>query len=106
MRIQAIVLFAAALALGVLGSQGAVRAGDLTNPDSLNEKAPAVFKVKFDTSRGAFVVEVHRDWAPNRADRFYNLLKNSIHDDARFFRVVTGFMVQFGINADPKVSSV
>jgi peptidyl-prolyl cis-trans isomerase A (cyclophilin A) len=106
MRIQAIVLFAAALALGVLGSQGAVRAGDLTNPDSLNEKAPAVFKVKFDTSRGAFVVEVHRDWAPNGADRFYNLVKNGFYDDARFFRVISGFMVQFGISGNPKVSAV
>src|ERR1700693_1457523 len=106
MRIQAIVLFAAALAFGVLGSQGAVRAGDLTNPDSLNEKAPAVFKVKFDTSRGAFVVEVHRDWAPNGADRFYNLVKNGFYDNARFFRVISGFMVQFGIHGDPKIWSV
>lgn len=106
MRIQAIVLFAAALALGVLGAQGAVRAGDLTNPESLNEKAPAVYKAKFDTSKGVFVVEVHRDWAPNGADRFYNLVKNGFYNDARFFRVISGFMVQFGINGDPKISAV
>ena len=106
MRIPAIVLFAAALALGVLGSPGAGRAGDLTNPASLNEKAPAVYKVKFDTSKGVFVVEVHRDWAPNGADRFYNLVKNGFYDDARFFRVISGFMVQFGISGDSKVAAV
>lgn len=106
MRIQAIVLFAAALALGVLGAQGAVRAGDLTDPAALNEKAPAVYKAKFDTSKGVFVVEVHRDWAPNGADRFYNLVKNGFYNDARFFRVISGFMVQFGINGDPKISAV
>jgi peptidyl-prolyl cis-trans isomerase A (cyclophilin A) len=79
---------------------------NLANPAALNEHAPATYKVQFDTSKGAFVVEVKRDWAPNGADRFYNLVKNGFFDDARFFRVVTGFMVQFGINADPKVSSV
>ena len=69
-------------------------------------KAPAVYKAKFDTSKGAFVVEVHRDWAPNGADRFYNLVKNGFYDNARFFRVIDGFMVQFGINGDPGIASV
>jgi peptidyl-prolyl cis-trans isomerase A (cyclophilin A) len=93
------VLFALCLAAPALSQ-------NLANPAALNERAPATYKVQFDTSRGAFVVEVKRDWAPNGADRFYNLVKNGFYDDARFFRVVTGFMVQFGINADPKVSSV
>jgi peptidyl-prolyl cis-trans isomerase A (cyclophilin A) len=62
--------------------------------------------VKFDTSKGSFVVEVHRDWAPNGADRFYNLVKNGFYNDARFFRVISGFMVQFGINGDPQISKV
>jgi peptidyl-prolyl cis-trans isomerase A (cyclophilin A) len=78
----------------------------LGNPTALNETAPTVYKVKFETSKGVFVVEVHRDWAPNGADRFYNLVKNGFYDNARFFRVVSGFMVQFGINADPKLSAV
>ncbi len=78
----------------------------LANPAALNEKAPAVYKVDFDTSKGAFVVEVHRDWAPNGADRFYNLVKNGFYDNTRFFRVVSGFMVQFGINGDPKLSAL
>ena len=81
-----------------------VQAAGLSDPASLNEKAPDVYKVKFDTSKGPFVVEVHRDWAPNGADRFYNLVKNGFFDNDRFFRVVDGFMVQFGINGNPKLS--
>ncbi len=72
---------------------------------SADEKAPATFKVKFDTSAGPFVVEVNRAWAPIAADHFYTLVKNGFYDDARFFRVVPGFMVQFGINADPAVQA-
>ena len=73
------------------------------NPAALKEQAPPVYRATFDTSKGPFVIEVHRDWAPNGADRFYNLVKNGFFDDARFFRVVEGFMVQFGINGNPKV---
>ncbi len=78
----------------------------LTNPAALTAQAPPDYKVKFDTSKGPFVVEVHRDWAPLGADRFYNLVKNGFFNNARFFRVISGFMVQFGLNADPKVSAV
>ena len=106
MRIHALVLFGASLALGLMTTLGPVSAGDLSNPASLNEKAPATYKVKFDTSKGSFVVEVHRDWAPNGADRFYNLVKNGFYNDARFFRVISGFMVQFGINGNPQISKV
>jgi peptidyl-prolyl cis-trans isomerase A (cyclophilin A) len=93
-------VFAVLVALFIAGpafSQG------LNNPASLTEAAPAVYKAKFDTSKGAFVIEVHRDWAPLGADRFYNLVKNGFFDNARFFRVISGFMVQFGINGDPRV---
>jgi peptidyl-prolyl cis-trans isomerase A (cyclophilin A) len=106
MRIQASIVFALALALGVLAAQDTVRAGSLSDPASLTETAPPVYKAKFDTSKGAFVVEVHRDWAPNGADRFYNLVKNGFYNNARFFRVIEGFMVQFGISGDPKISAV
>jgi peptidyl-prolyl cis-trans isomerase A (cyclophilin A) len=93
------------LALTVTAATPAV-SQTLMNPAALNEQAPATYKVKFDTSKGAFVVEVHRDWAPNGADRFYNLVKNGFYDNTRFFRVIAGFMVQFGINGDPKVSAL
>ena len=86
-------LFAATVTIG---------AQDKTGQD---EKAPETFKVKFDSSVGPFVVEVHRAWAPNAADHFYTLVKNGFYDEARFFRVVPNFMVQFGINADPAVQT-
>ena len=79
--------------------------GNLANPATLREQAPAVYKARFDTSKGAFVIEVHRDWAPRGADRFYNLVRSGFYDDVRFFRVISGFMVQFGINGDPKISA-
>ena len=78
----------------------------LKNPAALKEMAPPEFKVNFDTSAGIFEVEVHRDWAPNGTDRFYNLVKNGFFDNARFFRVISGFMVQFGLNGDPAVNAV
>jgi peptidyl-prolyl cis-trans isomerase A (cyclophilin A) len=106
MRIQASIVFAVAFASAMFGAQTISRAGDLSNPASLNEKAPNVYKVKFDTSEGSFVVEVHRDRAPNGADRFYNLVKYGFYNDTRFFRVIEGFMVQFGINGNPKISAV
>ena len=95
----AAVLFASlALAQGVDVSKAKLR-----NPAQLTEQAPEKYKARFDTSKGAFVVEVHRDWAPKGADRFYNLVKNGFFDDARFFRVVPDFMVQFGLNGDPNI---
>jgi len=75
----------------------------LMKPSTLNERAPKLYKASFDTTAGVFVIEVHADWAPNAADRFYNLVKNGYYDGCRFFRVVPGFMVQFGINGDPAV---
>jgi peptidyl-prolyl cis-trans isomerase A (cyclophilin A) len=105
MKIRALILFGAALALGIGAIQAPARAANLANPATLNEKAPPVYKAKFDTSKGTFEIEVHRDWAPNGADRFYNLVKSGFFDDTRFFRVVRGFMVQFGINGDPKVAT-
>jgi peptidyl-prolyl cis-trans isomerase A (cyclophilin A) len=98
-------LFTAALVLGVAAAQGPTLAANLSEPASLNEQAPATYKAKFDTSKGPFVIEVQRDWAPNGADRFYNLVKSGFYDNTRFFRVIPGFMVQFGINGDPNVAA-
>jgi peptidyl-prolyl cis-trans isomerase A (cyclophilin A) len=78
----------------------------LMNPAALKATAPPVFKAAFSTTKGDFVVEVHRDWAPNGADRFYNLVKNGYYNNASFFRVIAGFMAQFGITANPAVSKV
>jgi peptidyl-prolyl cis-trans isomerase A (cyclophilin A) len=93
-------LLAAVLATPVLGQPAA-----LSNPASLREQAPATYKVRFDTTKGPFVIQVNRAWAPNGADRFFNLVKNGFYDDVRFFRVISGFMVQFGINGQPAMMS-
>jgi peptidyl-prolyl cis-trans isomerase A (cyclophilin A) len=98
-------LLGATLACGVPATVVLGQASKLANPAALNEKAPASYKARFDTSKGIVVIDVRRDWAPNGADRFYNLVKNGFYDDARFFRVISGFMVQFGINGDPKISA-
>jgi len=76
------------------------------DPALAKEKAPAVFKAKFVTTKGDFVLEVHKDWAPNGADRFYNLIKLGYYNETRFFRVVDGFMVQWGIHGDKAVNKL
>ena len=106
MKIRAIVLFSAALLFGALSVVGMAQAGNVGDPSSLKEKAPAAYKAKFDTSKGTFVIEVHRAWAPNGADRFYNLVKSGYYNDVRFFRVIKGFMVQFGISGNPDLNAV
>jgi len=78
----------------------------LRNPAALTERAPDVFKARFDTSKGPFVIDVHRDWAPLGADRFYNLVRNGYYDDTRFFRVIDGVLAQIGINGTPSVQTL
>jgi len=77
----------------------------LMNPGSLRAKAPGLYKVQFTTTKGDVVLEIHRDWAPLGADRFYNLVRAGFFTDAAFFRVVPNFMVQFGLSANPAVNS-
>ena len=72
---------------------------------SHTSQAPATYRVLFSTSKGPFTVEVHRDWAPNGADRFYELVKDGFFDGNRFFRIVPNFIVQWGIAGDPAVQS-
>ena len=79
----------------------------LLQPDAaeLNRRAPDRFVARLETSKGEILVEVHRDWSPHGADRFYNLVRAGYYDDARFFRVIQGRWAQFGINGDPKVAN-
>jgi peptidyl-prolyl cis-trans isomerase A (cyclophilin A) len=96
----ALVTLCAAAVTGV----AAAAPPQLLHPASLHAKAPAVYRVAFKTTRGTFVVTVHRVWAPLGADRFYNLVRAHFFDGVTFFRVVKGFVVQFGISPDPAVS--
>jgi peptidyl-prolyl cis-trans isomerase A (cyclophilin A) len=94
---------AAFLALTTACGSSAQDASGLRNPSALTEQAPATFSAAFDTSTGRFVVEVHREWAPRGADRFYNLVKSGFFNEVRFFRVIGGQLAQFGMHGDPAV---
>jgi cyclophilin family peptidyl-prolyl cis-trans isomerase len=72
----------------------------------MNRRAPELFDVRLETTKGVIVIEVHRDWSPHGADRFYNLVRAGYYDDSYFFRVVKGRWAQFGINGDSKISNV
>ena len=87
------------LVTGLLAAQGDV----LRQPAQLTEQAPEMYRARFETSQGAFTIDVHRAWAPLAADRFFTLVKNGFYDEARFFRVLSGFMVQFGLHADGEI---
>jgi peptidyl-prolyl cis-trans isomerase A (cyclophilin A) len=93
-----VVSLASAAALAGLLSHGSGRAVPQT-------AAPAVFRVRLDTSKGAIAIDVHHAWAPLGADRFRELVASGYYDDTRFFRVVKGQWAQFGISGDPKVAA-
>ena len=89
-----------ALAVGAMGQNPCPAPQD---PDATTRPTPKVFLAKFETSAGKFTLEVHRDWAPNGADRVFQLVCAGFFDESRFFRVVPRFVVQFGIAGDPKI---
>jgi peptidyl-prolyl cis-trans isomerase A (cyclophilin A) len=103
----AIVLALAACGKDIKPPQQAAATNPLLNPQSqtLQARAPETFNARFETSAGAFTVQVTRAWAPGGADRFYNLVRNGFFDGTRFFRVVPGFVVQFGLSGDPAISA-
>ena len=107
MRRIAILATAAAASLALIGCSSS---DDSTKKESarapLNERVPDLFHVKLDTSKGMIDIEVHRDWAPAGAAHFFQLVKAGFYDGDRFFRVVRGFVVQFGINGDPQTNAM
>lgn len=68
-------------------------------------RSPDIVRVKFETTAGNFVIEVHREWSPHGADRFYELVRSGYYNDSRFFRVVPGRWAQFGISGDPQTAA-
>jgi peptidyl-prolyl cis-trans isomerase A (cyclophilin A) len=76
------------------------------DPTQFAATAPGTFKVKFETTAGDFVVQVNRDWAPNGADRVYNLVQAGWFTDVAFFRVIDGFMAQFGLHGEPRLNKI
>jgi peptidyl-prolyl cis-trans isomerase A (cyclophilin A) len=106
-RLRSLALAVLALALvAPCAAAELTKAPSLKDPASLKAKAPDTFKAKFETTQGDFVVTVTRAWSPTGADRFYNLVKNGFFDGVKFFRVVPGFVVQFGIHGDPSLASM
>ncbi len=71
---------------------------------ALNVRAPRLFNVRLETNKGVIVIEVHRDWAPLGADRFYNLVRAGYYDQVRFHRIRKDTWAQFGINGDPQIA--
>jgi cyclophilin family peptidyl-prolyl cis-trans isomerase len=104
-RLPALVLVAL---LWACASGGGIRDQALLHPEApeVNRQAPGRFRVRLETSNGLVVLEVHRDWAPHGADRFYNLVRHGYYDEARFFRVIAGRWAQWGIHGDPRISAL
>ncbi|HIJ66459.1 MAG TPA: peptidylprolyl isomerase [Candidatus Hydrogenedentes bacterium] len=84
---------------------GTTSAAPETRPPATEGRVPDVFQVKFECSNGTFIAEFHKDWAPLGAARVYELVQDNLYNDARFFRVIDGFMAQFGIAGDPAVNA-
>src|SRR4051794_964583 len=84
-------------------SQGSQLRAALKDPSdkAWKEPAPAVFRVKFETAKGEFVIEAQRQWSPLGVDRFYHLTRTGFFDDSRFFRIRANYIAQFGIAGDP-----
>ena len=95
------------LAVGAAAMLAQTKAGpNLMDPSTMKETAPATYTVQVETTKGPFTIKVTRAWAPNGADHFYNLVRAGFFTDAAFFRVIPGFMAQFGISARPEVSRI
>jgi cyclophilin family peptidyl-prolyl cis-trans isomerase len=100
------VLLACLTGLGCTARPGEPERRPASDAAQTNQTAPENFFVRFDTSKGDILLEIHRDWAPHGADRFYDLVRAGYFDQSRFFRVISGKWAQFGINGDPKISKL
>lgn len=98
-------LLAAALLAAPIAAHAQKTPAKLANPAALKETSPSKFQAKFETTKGTFVVEFTRAWSPNGVDRAYTMVKHGFLDGVKFFRVVPGFVVQFGIHGDPAIST-
>ena len=102
------IIFLSFFSLALIVGCGKKTSNKLLKPNEAELKtlSPDTYKVKFETTKDNFIVEVHRDWSPNGADRLYHLVNYKFYDGVRFFRVIKGFMAQFGYHGDPQVTSV
>lgn len=103
--VASLTLLAMLAACGGGGGEGTGGEPSVGLPPAATTEAPSVFRVRFETSKGTFVLEAHRAWAPLGADRLYQLVQSRFFDNTRFFRAITGFMVQFGLHGDPEVNA-
>jgi peptidyl-prolyl cis-trans isomerase A (cyclophilin A) len=114
MRTAVLFILAGALLVGCPKEEAPTRPQVEETPDEAkptdmaedNDGVPSQYMVELDTTKGAIVIEVRRDWAPNGADRFYELVQDGYFTDVAFFRVVGGFMAQAGISGDPALNAV
>ncbi len=108
MQLKSLLLALLLIPLTSCATLGRTPRSVLLDPASpaMNVQAPPTYNVRFETTKGTIVMEVVREWAPRGADRFFNLVRHGYYDGAHFFRVVPGFVVQFGLAADPATSTV
>jgi len=107
-RFAAVSVWACLVLLPIHGQKRTTAPSRLLTPDApeMNRRAPKLFRVRLETNKGVMLIEIHRDWAPHGADRFYNLVRAGYYDQARFHRVIKGQWAQFGVHGEPKVSNV
>jgi peptidyl-prolyl cis-trans isomerase A (cyclophilin A) len=110
MRTAALFILAGALLVGCpkedeAPAPAARAQEEVTEVTRTEGQAPSQYTVELDTTKGAIVFDVRRDWAPHGADRFYELVQNGYYTDVAFFRVISGFMAQVGISGDPALNA-
>ena len=107
-RFKTLSIFAAFLCLMLIVGCAEKPQKELATPndEALKAPSPDIYKIKFETNEGDIIVEVHRDWSPIGADRLYHLVSYHFYDGVRFFRVIKGFMAQFGYHGDPEIGNV